>query len=375
MDLRELRDGKNVRGLAHRISELCPPSSLALMEVCGTHTMAIARYGLRDLLPGNLRLISGPGCPVCVTPNALIDAVIELSTCPGTVITTFGDMMRVPGSELDRRSAQSARSARSARSLEERRAGGADVRVVYSPHETLRMAEDEVGKNFIFVSVGFETTTPGTALCVLEAAQRGISNVHFITANRLVIPALTHLCESKDTRIDGFLLPGHVSVVIGSDAYSPVAEKYKIPCVVAGFEPVDILMAVYETVRMITAGEHSVGNAYSRAVAPAGNTKALEVMRRVFTEVDAAWRGLGEIPASGLALRDEFAGYDALKKFGVELREAKDPAGCRCGDVLKGVILPPECKLFGTRCTPVNPVGPCMVSSEGSCAAYYKYRR
>jgi hydrogenase expression/formation protein HypD len=358
VDIERYRSRERVKELADRIGEVCPSEDINIMEVCGTHTMAIARYGLRGLMPGGLRLISGPGCPVCVTPTSIINAAQNLSRIPGVVIATFGDMMRVPGTE---------------KTLEERRAEGADVRVLYSVYDLLGMAEREREKNFIFISVGFETTTPGIALAVLETARRDLHNVFFLAANRLVIPALEALCGSGDVRVDGFLCPGHVSVIIGSDAYEPVAQQFHVPCVVGGFEPVDILKAIYRITLQVVGKVARVENAYTRAVTAEGNRKAREVVERVFEPVDAEWRGIGSISLSGLKLREQYAYLDALKKFDVELTHIPDPRGCRCGDVLRGLLIPPECPLFGSRCTPASPVGPCMVSSEGSCAAYYKY--
>jgi hydrogenase expression/formation protein HypD len=338
------RDRMNVKAVTEKINRLYPGGSLKLMEVCGTHTMAIARYGLRGLIPEGLRLISGPGCPVCVTPASIINAAVKISEIPGNVIVTFGDMLRVPGSE---------------KSLEVRRAEGADVRVLYSVRDMLAMAERQRDKNFVFISVGFETTTPGIALSVLEAEKRKLSNVYYLVANRLVIPAMDALCGSGETMIDGFICPGHVSVVIGYGAYRVIADRYGLPCVVAGFEPVDILLAVRELV--------------DRVVTENGNLNAVSTMNRVFKPVAAEWRGIGSIPGSGLALREEFSRFDAAEKFRIVPLNSPDPKGCRCGDVLKGIIIPPECGLFGKRCKPESPVGPCMVSSEGSCAAYYRY--
>jgi hydrogenase expression/formation protein HypD len=358
VDLKRYREKESVRTLAEKVHRICPVHPINIMEVCGTHTMAIARYGLRGLLPKRLRLISGPGCPVCVTPTAIINAAGKLSELQNVVIATFGDMMRVPGTD---------------KTLEERKAEGADVRVLYSAYDLLRMSEEEPEKDFVFISVGFETTTPGIALAIIETQSRGLENLFFMPANRIVIPALDALCRADDIKIDGFLCPGHVSVIIGSDAYRPIAEGFRIPCVVSGFEPVDILQAVCHIVEQIVKGKAQVENAYTRAVTPGGNRRALDVMSRVFRPVNAEWRGIGSIPDSGLELEEEFAHYDALHKFPVELVHIPDPKGCRCGDVLKGMLIPPECPLFGKRCTPMSPVGPCMVSSEGSCAAYYKY--
>jgi hydrogenase expression/formation protein HypD len=378
--LAEFRRSDRVRALTGMIRDNYRGGAARIMEVCGTHTMSIARFGIRSLLPAGVRLISGPGCPVCVTPAPVVDAAVEIAGKPRAVVVTFGDMMRVPGS---------------GKTLEARRAEGADVRVVYSALDAVAMAEREPDKRFVFVSVGFETTTPGIALTVMEAERQGLKNLSFLTANRLVIPAMEALCRSGDVAIDGFLCPGHVSVVIGSDAYRGIVRDFGIPCVVSGFEPVDILIAILALLRQMArrkAGESvEVENAYGRAVTGEGNLRAMEIMGKVFRVVDAEWRGIGVIARSGLALGGAYAGMDALSVFGDELgsfageagrrpagrpaaaASAGMPAGCRCGDVLRGVIVPPECPLFGKRCVPESPVGPCMVSSEGSCAAYYKY--
>ena len=358
MDLSKFRDIENVKNLIGKLYDIYPGGRINIMEVCGTHTMAIGSYGLRSLVPKGLRLLSGPGCPVCVTPNSIINAAIDLALIPNNVVTTFGDMIRVPGTK---------------KTLEICKAEGADIRVLYSPFDMIEMAENQPDKNFVFISVGFETTTPGIALTVLEAEKRNLKNVFFLCANRLVIPALRVLSEAEDINIDGFLCPGHVSVIIGYGAYEEIANKYGIPCVVSGFEPVDILMAVYEIVKQVANGESKVVNTYGRVVTKEGNIEAKRIMEKVFMPADAEWRGIGVIPKSGLELRKDYFKFDALEKFGIELKDAPDPPGCRCGDVLKGVLLPPECPLFGNKCKPENPVGPCMVSSEGSCAAYYKY--
>jgi hydrogenase expression/formation protein HypD len=357
-DLSGFRDSDAVGRLARSIEEAYPGGTHRLMEVCGTHTMAIARYGLRSLLPRGLALLSGPGCPVCVTPSAVIDAAVKLAERPDTAVVTFGDMMSVPGSR---------------KSLELKKAEGADIRVLYSVYDMLHMAKEEPQKDFVFISVGFETTTPGIALSVIETKRRGLGNVCFLAANRLVIPAMDALMKAEEVRIDGFLCPGHVSVIIGSDAYRSFSHQYRVPCVVAGFEPVDILLAICDLAGQIGEKRHEVTNRYSRAVTPEGNTEAQRVTSVVFEAVEAEWRGIGRIPKSGLSLRPEFREFDALERYELEMVSVPDPPGCRCGDVLKGLILPPQCGLFGKRCTPQHPVGPCMVSSEGSCAAYFKY--
>ena len=354
----EFRNKEYVGKLASKIRDIYPGGSMSIMEVCGTHTMAIARFGLRELLPEGLRLVSGPGCPVCVTPTSIISKALRLAEDPGNVVVSFGDMMRVPADGL---------------SLEKLRGEGADVRVVYSPHDVIRIAE-HTEKNVIFISVGFETTTPGIALTLIEAEKKGLKNLYFLVANRFIIPAMRALCSADDIMIDGFLCPGHVSVVIGANAYNEIASDFGKPCVVSGFEPVDIMLAIYELVRLISEQKPEVLNMYERVVTGEGNRSALSVMDRVFKRVDAEWRGIGVIPQSGGALQGNFAAMDAELRFKIEPGVTEDPRGCRCGDVLKGIILPPKCPLFGKRCTPDNPVGPCMVSSEGSCAAYYKYR-
>jgi hydrogenase expression/formation protein HypD len=366
----QFRDAQRVKELVRMLHRVYPGGTLKIMEVCGTHTMAIARFGLRDLMPGGLSLISGPGCPVCVTPSSVILSAIALTDLPGVVLVTFGDMMRVPaGVGHD-----------AAKTLEKRKAEGADIRVVYSVLDILEMAEREPDRRFVFISVGFETTTPGTALTILEAERRKLDNVFFLLSNRKVIPALHALASSQDIRIQGFLCPGHVSVIIGYDAYREIADRYTMPCVVAGFEPVDILMAVTDIVTRVANGSGGVGNSYGRAVTEKGNLRAQQVMDRVFKVVDGEWRGIGVIPLSGLGFRTAYERFDAFRTFlsGSQSSfsqpvEAQEPLGCRCGDVLKGIIIPTECALFGKRCTPTSPVGPCMVSSEGSCAAYYKY--
>lgn len=354
----EFRNKDYVLKLAGKLRDIYPGGRINIMEVCGTHTMAIARFGLRGILPEGLRLVSGPGCPVCVTPASTISMALELAENQDNVVVSFGDMMRVPAN---------------GQSLEKLRGEGADVRVVYSPHDAIDIAEN-TEKNVIFISVGFETTTPGIALTLLEAEEKGLKNLYFLTANRFIIPAMRALCSDENIRIDGFLCPGHVSVIIGANAYNEIAGDFGKPCVVSGFEPVDIMLAVYELVKLISEHKPRVVNMYERVVTGEGNRSALSVMDRVFKRVDAEWRGIGVIPESGGVLQDDYAERDAELKFGVDPEKIDDPGGCRCGDVLKGIILPPECPLFGKRCVPDDPVGPCMVSSEGSCAAYYRYR-
>ena len=357
--LDEFRDPELVRGLLNEITKY--KIRATLMEVCGTHTMAIAKAGLRKLLPQSLRLISGPGCPVCVTPQSDIDAFIALGNEPGFILTTFGDMLRVPGS---------------LGSLETARAKGDDVRIVYSPMDALVVAQQNPDRRIVFLAVGFETTTPAVALTVKTAAESGVENFLIYPAHKLIPPALEALASDPRLEINGFICPGHVSVIIGSDAYKPIAEGRRIPCVVAGFEPTDVLQAVLALARQIASGESRVESCYGRAVTPEGNAAARKAMAEVFEPCDAEWRGLGTIPLSGLALRDEYSCFDAsslpvVKE--IRSRHKEKNRGCRCGEVLGGLIQPEDCVLFGSVCTPEFPVGPCMVSSEGACAAAYKY--
>ncbi|MCC6159660.1 MAG: hydrogenase formation protein HypD [Deltaproteobacteria bacterium] len=330
-----------------------------VMEVCGSHTMAIARYGVRDLLPPAVDLISGPGCPVCVTDTGYIDAAIELAR-RGVVVATFGDLMRVPGSR---------------ETLARVRAEGAHVPVCYSPAAALEIAKREPENEVVFLAIGFETTV-APVISIVDAARRdGVRNISLLTAFKLVPPALRALLDDPAIRVDAFLCPAHVSAIIGADAYRPFVEDDRVPCVVAGFEPLDILLGIAEIVEQFAAGEARLVNQYSRVVKPEGNRKALNLMKRLLEPVDAAWRGIGVIPGSGLGLRAEVAEFDAAKRFGLVIDAGKTNPACKCGDVLKGVIRPRECPLFGGVCHPDNPIGPCMVSSEGSCAAAFKYSR
>ncbi len=333
---------------------------VTLMEVCGTHTMAIHRHGLPELLAPQLKLLSGPGCPVCVTPTGFIDAAIELSRKENVTLATFGDLVRVPGSST---------------SLERRKAEGAHVVTVYSSLDALLAAEKHADENVVFLAVGFETTAPTGALVIQEARNRGIRNFAVLVGNKLVPPALRALLQDEAVKIDGLICPGHVSTIIGARAYEPIVREFGVPCVVAGFEPVDILAAILWLVEMIVSGEPQVRNAYERVVTWEGNAPAMDCMNEVFDVEDSLWRGLGTIPASGLRLNGTYREFDAAARFGIVMHEVPDTSGCRCGDVLRGAIEPTECPLFAVRCTQESPVGPCMVSSEGTCAAFYRYRR
>jgi hydrogenase expression/formation protein HypD len=328
------------------------------MEVCGTHTMAIARNGIRSLLAGHVALISGPGCPVCVTPDGYIDAAVALGKRGDVILATFGDMVKVPGSST---------------TLEKERGRGADVRVVYSPLDAVEIAARSPGREVVFLGVGFETTAPAIAGAIDAAARKGIGNFSVLASVRTIPEAMAALAGDPSVRIEGFLCPAHVSAIIGADAYRPLAAAYGIPCVVAGFEPLDILLGIAMLLAQVRKGIATVENEYTRVATAGGNRKALALLARVFAKDDASWRGIGVIPASGLRIADSFASYDAGKKFGIAVADSGKPGPCRCGDVLKGTIAPPECPLFGGACTPDEPVGPCMVSTEGTCAAYLKY--
>jgi hydrogenase expression/formation protein HypD len=330
-----------------------------LMEICGTHTVAIFRLGLRQLLPSTIQLISGPGCPVCVTANEDIDRAIWLARQPQVIITTFGDLVRVPGS---------------ASSLNTERSKGADVRIVYASFDALQIARDHPEHQVVFLGIGFETTAPTVAAAVKQAAEQGLDNFTVFSAHKLLPPAMRALLEAEDLRLDGFLCPGHVSTIIGAVAYQEVVTRYHIPCVVTGFEPLDLLQGIYMLVDQLENGRAEVLNQYRRAVSWEGNVAARRLLSEVFEPADATWRGLGPIPESGLKLRPDWEKYDATKRFLMPNIQVREHLGCRCGEVLRGVMVPPECGLFRRVCTPENPVGPCMVSSEGTCGAYYRYQ-
>ncbi len=334
---------------------------IALMEVCGTHTVAIRRTGLRSLLPERVRLISGPGCPVCVTPRGVIDTLIALAGRDGVTVATFGDMVRVPGSHS---------------SLEEEKANGANVAVVYYVLEAMDLDMRRPDETICFAAIGFETTAPGTAIALETARNEGLKNFLVLSTHKWIIPAMDVLLADGEVRIDGFLCPGHVSVVIGSRAYEPLARRYRRPCVVAGFTAAQVLLGVAAILRQLAAGEAHVENVYKQAVRPEGNPEALRRISDVFETTEAVWRGLGAIPASGMALRPTYGEFDAVRRLDLNWppdETGADEHGCRCGDVIRGALEPHECPLFGKACTPAHPVGPCMVSREGSCQTEYKY--
>ncbi len=355
----EYRDPEVARELAARIADQSRTPA-RFMELCGTHTMALARHGLHQMLPGTVEMISGPGCPVCVTATEEIDRAVKLARSEGVTVATFGDLVRVPGS---------------ASSLAVERAGGASVAVVYSPLDAVELAKKEPEQQVVFLGIGFETTAPTVAAALMTAGSQSVENFSVLSMHKLLPPALAALLDGPDLGLDGFLCPGHVTTVIGTSCYEPVASQHGFPCVVTGFEPADVLAGILMLVQQVEQGRSQVEIQYTRAVRPEGNPQAVALMERYFKPCDAPWRGLGPIPLSGLAIREEFAHLDASRRFDTEVPPATDHPGCKCGDVLRGLMRPPECSLFDTVCTPTAPLGPCMVSAEGTCAAWYKYRR
>jgi hydrogenase expression/formation protein HypD len=353
----EYRDVELAKELVARIEQLSTKPA-RLMEFCGGHTVAIMRNGIRQLLPPTVEMLSGPGCPVCVTANADIDKAIAIARLPNVIITTFGDMMKVPGSYS---------------SLQQARARGADIRIVYSTQDALQIARDNPNKAVIFLGVGFETTAPTVAASILQAHQQKSENFYVLCLLKLCPPIMKALLDLGELKLDGIVCPGHVSTIIGSQPYEFIPHDYGVACVVSGFEPLDILLSVAMLVEQIERGKPGVEIAYRRGVKPEGNMKALELMDNVF-EVDSAdWRGIGAVPASGLKLKQEYERFDAEQAFPVILEPVREAKGCICGDILRGVKTPNQCNLFRKACSPDHPVGPCMVSSEGACAAYYSY--
>jgi hydrogenase expression/formation protein HypD len=335
-------------------------TEIKLMEVCGTHTVAIFRSGIQNLIPKNISLLSGPGCPVCVTPNKKIDYAIALSREKDVILATFGDMMRVPGSSS---------------SLTKEMSNGSDIHIVYSTMDALKIAQENPSKKVVFFAIGFETTSPTVAASILEAEKLKIRNYYIIPAHKLIPPAMEALLETKELGLDGFICPGHVSTIIGIKPYESISQNYHIPCVITGFEPLDILQSIYFLVKQKEGGLAKVENQYKRCVRKEGNQVALKMLDEVFEIDDSEWRGMGVIRGSGLKLREEYLHFDAEQIFQIETEEPRVPSGCLCGDVLRGIKIPLECPLFDTICTPEDPQGACMVSAEGSCAAYYKYSR
>jgi hydrogenase expression/formation protein HypD len=331
---------------------------IVLMEVCGGHTMAIHRFGLNTLLPPNIHLISGPGCPVCVSSQHFIDMALAYSRIPGVIITTYGDLIRVPGSDT---------------SLEKERAAGCDIRIVYSVLESLEIAKKNKDRKIIFLGIGFETTAPTTAAAIVQAGKEKITNFFVLSAHKIMPPVMKALVE-EGVRINGFIAPGHVSAITGTGIYESLASEYRLGVVVAGFEPADLMQAVLMLALQIESGTPKVEIQYQRVVRKQGNIIAQQLLSEVFVHGDDVWRGLGMIPKSGLKISEEFSSFDAEKQFSVEIPDSSEPKGCICGKILRGLKTPVDCSLFAKRCTPSDPVGACMVSGEGTCATYYKYR-
>ncbi len=353
----EFRRSELAEGLIaqiHRRSQ----KPVRFMEFCGGHTVTIFKYGIRQVLPETIEMVSGPGCPVCVTANADLDKAIALSKIPDVIITTFGDMLKVPGSRS---------------SLQKAKADGADVRIVYSTMDALKIAGANPTKSVVFLGIGFETTAPTIAASILQAREKRVKNYYVLSLHKLCPPVIRAILNSGEVKLQGLICPGHVSAIIGSHPWEFIAQDYGIPCVVSGFEPLDILRCVDMLVAQIENGESKVEIAYRRGVRPEGNQQALKLMKQVFEPCPAQWRGIGEVPSSGLKLRKEYQYFDAELAFDINPGPTYEPAGCICGDILRGVKTPADCRLFGKACTPQYPVGPCMVSSEGSCSAYYLY--
>jgi len=356
--LDEYRDAQ-VAGKYARAIGRAATRSWTIMEVCGGQTHAIVKYGIDELLPRQVTLVHGPGCPVCVTPLELIDKAIELASRPGIVFCSFGDMLRVPGSRTNLLSVK---------------AGGGDVRVVYSPMDALKLARQQPEKQVVFFAVGFETTAPANAMAAHQARQEGVRNFTLLVSHVLVPPAMEAILASPSNRVQGFLAAGHVCTVMGWREYEPIAAKYHVPIVVTGFEPLDILQGLLMCVQQLESGRATVENQYARSVRREGNLPAQQLIREVFRVIPRKWRGVGEIPRSGFGLSEAYADFDAERRFGLAEYSAAEPAECLSGLVLQGVKKPPECPAFGTRCTPEHPLGATMVSGEGACAAYYRYR-
>jgi len=357
--LDEYRDAEAARKYAREIARVTS-RPWTLMEVCGGQTHAIVKFGIDELLPRQITLIHGPGCPVCVTPLELIDKALEIAARPEVIFCSFGDMLRVPGSKTD---------------LLAVKAAGGDVRILYSPLDALKLAEQNPAKQIVFFGVGFETTAPATAMAVYQAQQKGLTNFSLLVSHVLVPPAIEAILSAPGCRVQAFLAAGHVCAVMGFEEYVPIAAKYRVPIVVTGFEPLDILQGVLLCIEQLESGRTEVENQYSRSVRQAGNRPAQQLIQKVFQVIPRKWRGVGEIPRSGLGLSETYAEFDAERKFGVAELQVEESPDCLSGLVLQGKIKPHECPAFGTRCTPEHPLGATMVSSEGACAAYYRYRR
>ena len=354
----EFHDPTLANSIARKIADIST-RPVQFMEFCGGHTHAILRYGIRDMLPATVVLRSGPGCPVCVTSQHDVDVAIAMAALPYTIIATYGDLVRVPGTQG---------------SLELARARGADVRVVYSATDAVTLAHENPSKTVVLIGIGFETTSPTVAASILKAEQMGLTNFLVLPLLKLTPVIMTALLQQGELRLDGIICPGHVSVITGTDIYTPIPERFDVACVVTGFEPLDILRSVHMLVEQVESGKPTVENAYERAVPAVGNPVARGLVDRVFTPCDAEWRGIGIVADSGLRLNPAYTRYDATTTLGVAVERSSEPQGCRCGDILRGAATPEDCALYGKACTPARPVGPCMVSSEGACAAHFAYR-
>ncbi|MCJ7497645.1 MAG: hydrogenase formation protein HypD [candidate division Zixibacteria bacterium] len=355
-------DSKKTRILTEKIKKIAQEieEEITLMEVCGTHTVAIFKSGIKSILPENVKLISGPGCPVCVTPNTYLDRAISLSRLDDLILTTFGDMMKVPGSSPF---------------LEKEKTRGRDIRMVYSTLDAFKIAKENPNKKVVFLGVGFETTAPTVAFALKEAKTKSIKNFYVLTAHKLIPPALRFLAQSNDLKVNGFICPGHVSTIIGTEPYEFLVDEFKISCVISGFEPLDLFQSIYILLDQLKNKKARIDNQYSRAVKKEGNPVALNLMEEVFEQEDSVWRGIGVIPNSGLKIKNVYREFDAQEEIEVQVEKSQEPKGCLCGLVIQGKKSPLDCALFAKKCTPQSPVGPCMVSSEGSCQAYFKYRK
>lgn len=356
-ELLEYKNPKLVKELLEKLKSF-NNEDITIMEVCGTHTMSIMKSGLKELLPKNIRLISGPGCPVCVTPQEYIDISIELSKKDNVIITTFGDLMRVPGAYS---------------SLQKEKALGRDIRVVFSPLDSLDIAKNNLDKEVVFLGVGFETTAPIIALTVYNAKKKEINNLSILSSIKTMPNAMKSLVSNKEIKIDGFICPGHVAAIIGEEDFEKLSKEENLPLVIAGFEILDIISAIYRLVEMKANGESKLENLYTRIVKSEGNKKALNIINTVFELSDSSWRGLGIIEKTGFEFKKDYKSYDAKSKFNIDTVTSQGNKGCICGEILRGIKEPYECKLYGEVCTPLTPIGACMVSEEGTCAAYYKY--
>jgi len=356
----EFRNASIIKSIKNKIQTEFDGHPVNFMEVCGGHTHAICKFGIRDLLPQNINLISGPGCPVCVTEKSYIDKAVKLAKQKNVIIATFGDMVKVPGSQG---------------SLKDNRQTPDNIKICYSPMESIQMSQENPDREIVFLAVGFETTAPAIASSVIQANKQSLDNFSILPGNKTMPAAMEALLQAKDVRIDGFICPGHVSTITGTGIYDFIPEKYEVPCVISGFEPVDIMATIYQLINQINTEKPKVQNQYKRSVRQEGNLKALRAIEQVFENSSAIWRGLGEISNSGLQLRPKYKSFDANKKFDIKIETLQDNSACICGEIMRGAKLPTDCSLFETVCTPETPEGPCMVSSEGACAAFYHYQK